>query len=88
VKTRRIVQRCTQSAEYVCLSLMEKITSNNTMMIAWQDQKLNSISGIRNKDSILEFQIPRVGGVKSQDSSSQESRSAEMRNTEIPKQAH
>jgi hypothetical protein len=31
-----------------------------------------------------EFQIPGVGGVKSQDSSSQESRSAEMRNIKNP----
>jgi hypothetical protein len=31
-----------------------------------------------------EFQIPGVGGVKSRDSSSQESRSAEMRNAENP----
>jgi hypothetical protein len=31
-----------------------------------------------------EFQIPRVGGVKSRDSSSQESRSHEMRNAETP----
>jgi hypothetical protein len=100
---------------------MAKITTNNTTMIAWQDQKLNSISGIRNKDSISEFgyreleesrvetlhhrspevpkcetpkilkqahqpefRIPGVGGVKSRDSSSQESRSAEMRNAENP----
>jgi hypothetical protein len=63
---------------------MEKITTNSTMMIAWQDHKLNSISGIKNKDSISEFRIPGVGGVKSQDSSSQESRSAEMRNDENP----
>jgi hypothetical protein len=42
-------------------------------------QKLNSIS---------EFRIPGVGGVKSRDSSSQESRSCEMRNAEILKQAH
>jgi hypothetical protein len=35
-----------------------------------------------------EFRIPGVGGVKSRDSSSQESRSAEMRNAEILKQAH
>jgi hypothetical protein len=41
-----------------------------------------------NKDSILEFRIPEVGGVKSRDSSSQESRSCEMWNAEIPKQAH
>jgi hypothetical protein len=43
---------------------MEKIMTNNTTMIAWQDQKLNSISGIRNKDSISEFRIPGAGGVK------------------------
>jgi hypothetical protein len=89
-------------------------------MIAWQDQKLNSISwyqkqrlhfgvldtgswrsqgrlfiqesrNLRNvKPKILkqahqpEFRIPGVGGVKSRDSSSQESRSAEMRNVENP----
>jgi hypothetical protein len=65
VKTRR------DSAEVhaecrvcMCLSLMEKIMTNSTMMIAWQDQKLNSISGIRNKDSISEFRIPGAGGVK------------------------
>ena len=34
------------------------------------------------------FQIPVVGGVKSRDSSSQESESCEMRNTKILKQAH
>jgi hypothetical protein len=39
------------------------------------------------KDSISEFRIPGVGGVKSRDSSSQESRSGEMRNAEIPKRA-
>jgi hypothetical protein len=38
--------------------------------------------------SIMEFQILGVGGVKSRDSSSQESPSYEMRNTEILKQAH
>ena len=37
-----------------------------------------------NKDSILEFRIPGVGGVKSRDSSSQESWSCEMQNAEIP----
>jgi hypothetical protein len=63
---------------------MAKIMINRTMMIAWKDQKLNSISGIRNKDSISEFRIPRVGGVKSRDFSSQESRSAKMRNAENP----
>jgi hypothetical protein len=36
-------------------------------------------------NSISEFRIPGVGGVKSRDSSSQESRSHEMRNAEIPK---
>ena len=35
-----------------------------------------------------EFRILGVGGLKSQDSSSQESQSAEMRNAEILKQAH
>jgi hypothetical protein len=39
-------------------------------------------------NSILEFQIPGIGGVKIQDSSSQESRSCEMKNAEIPKQGH
>jgi hypothetical protein len=78
------VQRCMQSVEYACLSLMSKIMTSSTTMIAWQDQKLNSISGIRNKDSISEFRIPRVGGVKSRDSSSQESQSVKMRNAENP----
>jgi hypothetical protein len=59
---------------------MEKIMTNNTKMIAWQDHKINSILGIRNKDSISEFQISGVGGVKIRDSSSQESQSVEMRN--------
>jgi hypothetical protein len=58
------VQRCMQSEEYVCLSLMENITTNNTTMIAWKDQKLNSILGIRNKDTISDFRIPGAGGVK------------------------
>jgi hypothetical protein len=58
------VQRCMQSAEYACLSLMEKIMTNIIMMITWKDQKINSISGIRNKDSISEFRIPGAGGVK------------------------
>jgi hypothetical protein len=39
-------------------------------------------------NSISEFRIPGVGGVKSRDSSSQESRSRKMQNTEIPKQGH
>jgi hypothetical protein len=43
---------------------MAKIMTNSTMMIAWKDQKLNSISGIRNKDSISKFRIPEAGGVK------------------------
>jgi hypothetical protein len=43
---------------------MEKITTNNITMIAWKYQKLNSILGIRNKDSISEFRIPGAGGVK------------------------
>jgi hypothetical protein len=66
---------------------MAKIMTSSTMMIAWQDQKLNSIS---------EFQIPGVGGVseaklyfrvsdteswKCQNTSSQECRNAEMQNT-------
>jgi hypothetical protein len=63
---------------------MAKIMTNNTTMIAWQDQKLNSISGIRNKDSISEFRIQGVGGVKSRDSSSQESESAEIQSIENP----
>jgi hypothetical protein len=39
-------------------------------------------------NSISEFRIPGVGGVKSRDSSSQESQSRKMRNAEILKQAH
>jgi hypothetical protein len=38
--------------------------------------------------SILEFQIPGVGGVKSQESSSQESRSCKIQNTKILRQTH
>jgi hypothetical protein len=78
VKTRR------DSAEVhaecsVCVFVIDgKDHDQNTTMIAWQDQKINSISGIRNKDSISKFWIPGVGGVKSRDSSSQESRSVKM----------
>jgi hypothetical protein len=65
---------------------MAKIMTNNTTMIAWQDQKLNSISGIKNKDSVSEFQIPGAGGVKRSNSS--QVGTCEMRNAKIPKQAH
>jgi hypothetical protein len=49
-----------------------------------RNTKVQSMSN----NSISEFQIPGVGGVKSQDSSSQESRSRKMRNTKIVKQVH
>jgi hypothetical protein len=53
-------------------------------------KRQNPKTGTSNHDliSISKFQIPGVGGVKSRDSSSQESRSCEMQNTEILKQAH
>jgi hypothetical protein len=48
-------------------------------MMAWKDQKRKLHFGVSDTG---------VGGVKSRDSSSQESRSCEMRNAEILKQAH
>jgi hypothetical protein len=43
---------------------MENIMTSGTTMIVWKDQKINSILGIKNKDSISDFGIPGAGGVK------------------------
>ena len=59
----------------------ETHSRNSRYVKSWKDLDRRIIKIVDNwSESISEFQIPGVGGVKSWDSSSQESRSCEMQN--------